>query len=89
MCDACHTVSKWFVCILASMKPAMYHTICLDCYQEDTWQVKVASKEITTSVGSSRGYKPWVSKRKGNHSADRWEENIVGTSSGNSEDSDW
>ena len=50
MCDACHTVSKWFVCILASMKPAMYHTICLDCYQEDTWQVKVASKEITTSV---------------------------------------
>ena len=88
-CDACNRMSVYFVCILATLKPATYYTVCDNCYTEDTWQEKIVRKEITTSVGSSSGSQNSASKPRGNHSQGRWEESIAETLSGNSEDTDW
>ena len=88
-CDACGNKTPWFVCILATEKPATYHTICIDCYEAKTWQAKVAQKETTTKDHSLNGYRNLASRRRGNLSVERWEANIQATSYGESKKPRW
>lgn len=88
-CDACRNYTHWYVCILATINPPTHHTICIDCYERDTWQERIALKETITKEASLNGYKKLASKRKGNRSLELWEESIAEISSGTSKDNDW
>ena len=88
-CEACGVVTPWFVCPVAGINPPSWYTICLDCYQENQWQTKIATRETTTKGGSSTGYKNSASQPNASPSQAHSEENTPATSSGNSDDLSW
>jgi hypothetical protein len=88
-CDSCNTITKYFVAILASFKPAKYHMICISCYEDDTWQTRISRKELTTKTGSSSGSMESGSKQKKSHSQGRSEESGAETSTSHWTDGIW
>ena len=74
-CDACGNKVEYFVQILASIKKATYHTVCINCYEDDTWQTKISRKAVITKEKLPSGSTKKVSKHRESHSQDRSEEN--------------
>lgn len=89
ICEACNVDSDLFVAILANIEPVRHYIICLDCYQRDTWQTKINSKELTTKTGSSNGSKKSASKPREYRSVVRSEENTQVTSTSTSTEENW
>ena len=79
-CESCSVYTDLFVAILKSITPTKHYLICLDCYQRDIWQTKIATKEATMKGGSSNGLRRKASKQNVNRCLDHWEEilNIKG-----------
>ena len=88
-CDACDRYDEYFVQILASIKPATYHTICIDCLDEETWQTKISLKESTTKKDSANGSTKSVSKTTKSPSPARSEDSGVATSTSHWADESW
>ena len=74
-CDACGNRVEYFVQILASIKKATYHTICMSCYEDDRWQTKISRKAVTMREKLPSGSTTKASKQKESPSQDRLEEN--------------
>ena len=45
-CDACEEIAYYYVVFLYK-----HYTICMKCYEEDTWLAKVKRKEAITKGG--------------------------------------
>ena len=74
-CDSCEIITEYFVAILHSEKPALYHYICLDCYEKDTWQTRISKKAAIMNDGLSSGSQKSESKPSVSLSRDRSEGN--------------
>tara|TARA_X000001382_G_scaffold99805_1_gene74294 strand:+ start:2574 stop:2891 length:318 start_codon:yes stop_codon:yes gene_type:complete len=88
-CESCNLNTDLFVAMLKSIEPTKHYLICLNCYEEDIWQTRIATKEATTKGGSSNGSSHSALKQKDNHYQDHWEENTQEISSFTSRDNDW
>ena len=62
-CEACGVYTHWFVYPVASANPPSWYTICLDCYQENQWQTRIATKETTTK-GVRQLSKSWAQAKR-------------------------
>ena len=56
-CYACGSRTIYWLDMQVDMKPPVYQTICLDCWEKDTWQIKIATRESTTRSGLKNGSK--------------------------------
>ena len=67
-CDACQDKTHYYVVIstvgeaMPHIKNKTYdtykpHTICINCYTRDSWQIKIATRESTTRSGLKNGSK--------------------------------
>ena len=89
-CDACQDKTHYYVVIstvgeaMPHIKNKTYdtykpHTICINCYTRDTWQIKIATKETTTKEKSLKNSKQKGLKQEGNPSVVLLEENFEET----------
>ena len=56
-CLACETRTTFWIDIQVDMQPPVYNTICLNCWEKDNWQIKIATRESTMRNGLKRGSK--------------------------------
>ena len=63
-CNLCELQTHDFVCPLKSINPVRHYTICLDCYERDTWQARLAQKETITKNYFVKLFKEWSIKVK-------------------------
>lgn len=88
-CDICDSVSQYFVCPVKSCDPPEHYVVCLNCYEKESWQAKLAQKEITTKTFSSSSSKSGDGVSRSSRLVDHWEESILETSSSKSMDIAW
>ena len=93
-CIACQVRTDLFVAILKNNSGGTMQKhwfVCLNCYEEDRWQIVTNPKELTMKSGLSFGSTKSKrrSKRSASPSAEAWEESNRATSTSNSRDESW
>ncbi len=88
-CDICELTSQYFVCPVKSCDPPDHYVVCLNCYEKESWQAKLAQKATTTKTISSSSSKSGDGVSRNNRLVDHWEESILETSSSKSMDTAW